>query len=114
MVLMDSKIYSAAQGKIMVELLQTCACHVAVSTEDKDQIYGYVVHDKIADIGVMHFIYVKSSFRRFGIGTKLFKAIHRNESLPCFVTFATPMFSQVKNKWNLTHNPYLLRGKNEY
>ena len=104
----SESIYNAKHEKLIIKLLSKCQCLMAVNPEDLYQIYGWVCFDALKEIGIMHYMYVKHPYRKYGIGTQLFKMIEHDKKYPCMVSHTTRHYKHIKNKWNLTFNPYLL------
>lgn len=102
------ELYRSGQMKLMARLIQSCSCYVACAPEELTQIYGWMVFEKIGEIGVLHYIYVKHPYRRFGIGGKIFSMLECDRTVPVIATHATMYLNHVKDKWNLTYNPYML------
>lgn len=79
--------------------------------DDLDQILGYVVAEPIGDVGVVHFIYVKRAFRRFGFARRLLNMVrselHSSINSSMFCTHMTRDGGFLK-KHGLVYNPYLL------
>ena len=108
MAAVPKELYRKGQMKLMARLMEESTCYIACSPEELTQIYGWMVFGKIGDIGMLHYIYVKHPYRRFGIGGKLFSMLICDKSVPVIATHATMYLDHIKDKWNLTYNPYML------
>lgn len=98
--------------KCLVEGILSKAIIVVITpADDLDQIMGYVVAEKIGEVGVIHFIYVKKAFRRFGFAGRLLNSIraelHSSINHSMFCTHMTRSGLFLK-KHGLVYNPYLL------
>lgn len=106
----EAPIYYKNQEKLIRRLMDKSKCYMAVNPHDLYQIYGYIMFDNLDEIGILHYIYVKNPYRRFGIGGDLFNMIDFDKKYPCIATHNTRYLGHVKNKWNITYNPYFLIG----
>jgi ribosomal protein S18 acetylase RimI-like enzyme len=66
-----NEIYYKAQAKAITQIFFAAKTIIACSAEDKSQIYGYIVFQKVSETQIVHFLYVKQVFRRLGIGKSL-------------------------------------------
>lgn len=105
------QMYRRGQMDLMKQLVGRSTVYVACDEKDLSQIYGYLIAEKLVDIDILHYIYVKSPFRRFGIGRVLYDVIDRNAAYPCIASHKTLYFDYLKEKWNLSFNPYILLKK---
>lgn len=116
----DKDVYYYYQKHIIRDLLQESHVMVAVNPDDLDQIYGYcLAQTSERGCGVIHYIFVKQSFRRLGIATLLYaEARRRTHTLgrdPMIATHATGVFhKELGEKYNVIYNPYLLFREDSY
>lgn len=107
MQMIPQAIYSSNQYKLILKLLERSQLIIACMANDKDQILGWVCFEEIADgEKAIHFAYVKSVFRKLGIGTALLQC-----ALGANVTYYThhTYFAQTMNrKRALAYNPFLI------
>lgn len=61
--------------KVIEKILDRDSVKILVASpkEEPNIVLGYLVYETMEDKQVIHYIYVKKSFRRFGIATKLLK-----------------------------------------
>ena len=79
---------------------------VAYDPNDRSHILGYCVYKPELDL--LHYIYVKDSFRNLGIGKQLLEeSFHRLKELNC--SYWTPRLKRFKNNYYFNYNPYLKR-----
>lgn len=97
--------------KIIEQCLKNSLVVMAVDKEDPNNIYGYIVAEQVEGYLVVHFIYVKHTFRNLKIGTSLLNQFER--STMGFYTHHTFPMEKLSVKWNLIYNPYLLNKKSE-
>lgn len=103
-------LYTRGQQRLMAKLMARSTCFVACNPDELTQIYGWMLFEKLGEIGVLHYIYVKHPYRRYGIGSQLYSMLERDKSVPCIATHTTLYLNHIKDKWNLTFNPYILLG----
>lgn len=68
--------------KVLEELLTRCTVMVACFPDRPDQILGYVCAEKFDAGLVIHYLYVKKTFRNFGIARKLVDHLVEAEKPP--------------------------------
>lgn len=83
-------------------------CH---SPEDEKQILGWVCFETFNGVSAIHFLYVKSSCRKQGIGTKLLRATGlEGKEIPCSaITYITKK-NILGDKYAFIYLPALLDG----
>jgi hypothetical protein len=97
-----------AQHHVMVEgLMQSSAIIVAANPEDHTQIYGYLCFERIEGYPVVHFAYVKDSFRNLGMLRLLLDEAKIDHTKPFFITHRTKMCKMLERSMTPIHNPYL-------
>ena len=63
-----NEIYFNEHHKLIERLVKDNKVVVACSETDANELYGYIVAGQSEGIFVLHYIYVKHSFRNMGIG----------------------------------------------
>ncbi len=89
-------VYYKEHQEFVKAKLDTCSVTIATTTEDQDQIIGYIVHDSEC----VHYLYVKGLFRGFKIASKLLQTT----DAPCYSHHTT--YSDDVKKGH-KYNPYL-------
>lgn len=80
---------------------------VATPSDDSNTILGYLVMERQGEQAVIHFAYVKTSFRKLGIAKQLMGIdIRPNERVE--FTHWTRDMDWAQEKFKLTYNPYRL------
>lgn len=112
---MDVKLYFENQTKQMHRILKDSCVYIACDSEDPSHIFGYIVFEDLQNIAVIHYIYVKNSFRKNGIASYLLESVGINER-PCVATHDTWYFPFLRDKYSgrLIYNPFLLMGGHYY
>ena len=103
--------YFHGHHRLLEKLLQRASVVVACDQQDPSQILGWLCYEMIREpkeILVVHFVYVKSAYRGFGVGRQLWNAVH----VPDIRTVATHWTKRLKEdkaelRYNLEYNPYL-------
>jgi len=103
----STTIYYAEHHKVVERLLKSCSVFVACSDKDISQLYGYICAEEIDSILVVHYVYVKHSFRWLGIGRQLLNAVHHNATNVSIYTHNTKVSRGLANKFNFVHSPYV-------
>lgn len=102
----STKDYNEFYRKVILSVLQKSNVYIAHSIEDQSQIYGYAVVNQ----DVVHYIYVKSPFRRFGIAKSLCEIMSSNQEINCY-THYTHYAKNLVQKMDARYNPfYLMKG----
>lgn len=97
-------IYFTFQKEVIRLLLERSTIFVAVNPEDSSQVYGYLVFED----NIVHWCYVKFTYRKLGVMRKLLKATGCDSYL---CTHINKNFSNLKTKFNVVYHPWLLERK---
>jgi ribosomal protein S18 acetylase RimI-like enzyme len=81
---------------------------MACNDEDPSQVYGYICAGNIDGIFVLHYIYVKHSFRNLGVGKSLLNAFEHDVSNAAIYTHHTRIAERLAAKYNFLYHPYVL------
>lgn len=103
----STTIYYAEHHKVVERLLKSCSVYVACDDNDLSQLYGYICAEEIDGIFVLHYVYVKHSFRWLGIGRQLLNAFSHDATRVAIYTHCTKVSRALGNKFNLVHSPYI-------
>ena len=101
-------IYFEDHHKIIENILKKAKVVVACNEEDPSQVYGYIVGGAEEGIFILHFIYVKHTFRNMGIGKTLLDAMGHDKEKAAVYTHHTRMADKVAAKYNFVYHPYLM------
>lgn len=104
----SNTIYFEGHHKIIEKLAKTSEIIVACNPQDPEQIFGYICAEKIDGIFCLHYIYVKQSFRRLGIGKLLLNSFERDKEQASVFTHHTKIAERLAAKYNMVYHPYLL------
>ncbi len=101
-------IYFDQHHKILERLAKTSEILVACNNEDIGQIYGYICAEKIDGVFVLHYCYVKHTFRGMGIAKELLNVFDHKLGDAAFYTHHTRIAESLSPKYSMIYNPYLL------
>lgn len=101
-----STVYFSEHHKVIEKLLQSCDVYVACNVEDPSQLYGYVVSEKKDGVDIIHYVYVKHTFRKLGIAKTLYKRIRDNNSA-CIYTHHTQWAERIAPRFSMVYSPYV-------
>ena len=101
-------IYFADHHKVIERLIEDSKVVVACNEEDPSQVYGYVVGGALDGIALLHFIYVKHTFRNMGVGKTLLAAMGHDKEKAGVYTHHTRMADKLAAKYNFVYHPYLM------
>ena len=101
-------IYFSDHHKIIERLIDHSKVLVACNQEDPTQVYGYIVGGESEGTFVLHFIYVKHTFRNMGVGKTLLDAMGHDKEVAGVYTHHTRMADKLAAKYNFVYHPYLM------
>lgn len=98
----------AAHMRRMAARLKSCTALIACSPDCPQQGFGYVVAELHGAKQVLHFVYVRHTFRRLGIGTALMGAVFPRLGVErIYHTHPAAAVHHHRERWMLRFNPYL-------
>ena len=101
-------IYFTDHHKVLENLIKQSEVLIACNGEDPSQVYGYVVGGDVDGISLLHFIYVKHTFRNMGVGKTLLDALGHDKEKAGVYTHHTRMADKLAAKYNFVYHPYLM------
>lgn len=104
-----SHIFFRNHRRIINGLLERNKPTIACNKEEENQIYGFLSGEINKTLGtVIHWIYVKGSFRGFNISELLIQDFLKdNKQKQIYCTHKTSQGMKVITKYNMIYNPYL-------
>lgn len=82
---------------------------VACAEDNPDEIWGYICAEPGPDHSlVVHYIYVKQRWRRFGFAKQLLRAAGWRQGMPLWASHWSDKAEMLARKVQALHNPYLL------
>lgn len=103
---MDNEEYFTGQELVIKKILHKSITKVIVNPEDEDQILAYMTVETKNHKAIVHYIYVKQTFRGFGLATKLIKAFALHD--PIYFSHMTPAAKHLSKKHNAKYNLYFM------
>lgn len=93
--------------KIIVEnILKRSKIVVACNPQDYTQVYGYIVYEDLpADNLLVHFVYTKYTYRKFGVAKKLLVSIRRSNN-PILISHYVKSLEKIKDKITFIYDPF--------
>lgn len=108
---MKHRIYSAEHNRIINSILSDAKVLVACDPVAEDNILGYLVSSgKVMDLDIIHYIYIKAPFQKFGVAKNLIETAKTSEKV--VYTHKNQKASWIadkllKNYDEVNYNPYL-------
>ncbi len=68
-------LYFRPQTDIIDFLLDTAECLIACFPEDPDAIIGWILHQRVSDAEVIHYMYIKTQHRHKGMAVDIVQKI---------------------------------------
>jgi GNAT superfamily N-acetyltransferase len=101
-------IYYQNHHQILQKLVKRSKVYIACNSNDVSQIYGYIVGEYIENALVIHYLYVKHSFRKLGVGKALFNSFDHDTSLAACCSHLTKPVEKFLMKYNVIYHPYTM------
>jgi hypothetical protein len=100
--------YYSSHKRLVSGLLARCQVYVACNPTDVEQIYGFMAWERIADVLVVHYAYVKYSFRHLGVARRLWASVNPTDE-PTLCTHAGKSFGDLRRAgYPISYDPYSL------
>lgn len=103
----ENPVFFAQQHKLLEGLCKRASITIACNQADIAQIYGYICHEQIEGVLVVHFVYVKEIYRKFGVAGILAQSAGFDKDAPVFYTHRTYSAEGLERKFKMVYNPYL-------
>lgn len=107
-----NSVYFYYHHKVLEELLTRCTVLVCCYPDRPSQILGYICAELFDTALVVHYVYVKKTFRKLGIGKSLVQEILNTEKPPAVLyTHKTKDMFPIEKKLRQQgwiHHPYML------
>lgn len=103
---MTNTIYFDNHHSVLRRILKRATVLVASNVDSPDQIYGYIVFEMVDGIPVIHYTYVKHTFRGMNIAKLLYNQAKGAQEAAVY-THHTRVVESLSRNYNLVHHPYL-------
>ena len=104
----DTRVYFGNQSDVIDRLIEKSHVVVAVSETDPTEIFGYIFREKIGETTVVHYCYVKKTYRRLGVGHHLLIAADYEPDEGLAYTHHTYVANKLRYKYSALFNPFIL------
>lgn len=105
---MSNETYYNNYKKLVKDLINKHSVLLVVNPEDTTQVYGYICYSMYQNIPVVHYIYVKYTYRKLELAKYLVSSIiPKIKQKPILVTFANRVFDKLKDSYLLIYNPFI-------
>lgn len=101
------KTYYGLHHKVIGSLLQTADTMVACDPNDSTQIYGFICAEQLQGSLVVHYIYVKHTYRNLGIANLLLQQFKVSDNGISFYTHHNHVSHKLAAAYSFLYNPYL-------
>jgi hypothetical protein len=102
-----NSVYFSGHHKLIEHLIQNSRVVIACDPADTKNIYGYICASTVQGILVVHYVYVKHTFRCLGVAKTLMNQFEHDASRAACYTHQTLMGDRIAPKFNLIYHPYL-------
>lgn len=103
----SNTVYYGEHHKVLERIMKRSEAIIACDPKDQSQIFGYMVYEIITGVLVVHYAYVKQSFRKLGIMNKMLEHAGRKKDTPFVYSHETHTGSKLSIKYKAFYNPYV-------
>lgn len=107
---LTSTIYFQEHHKVLERILSLSDIDIAYVEGDPNTIIGYICHAVSCNIFILHYAYVKHTFRGLGIFKALLEEAQHDPQYAGVYTHHTKAMEKQAPKLNMIHHPYLLNN----
>ena len=107
-------VYHLNQHNIIEEILNTCEVYLITSAPSPEQeiLFGFIAYEYLQNVPVIHYLYIKYTYRGFGLGKALFNlavnTLPDGSKEPFLYTYHSFDAKQLRVKFNACiYNPYI-------
>lgn len=106
---LESEIYYPRQMKIITRLLERGWCMIMADPQDPDHIIGYCAGEHTRSALVIHWMFIKKNFRRFGLARTTLNLILRSAKHDAVLIAShnpgTPFLKRMQRDYPITYDP---------
>ena len=103
----NNTVFFSEHHKVVEGLLKTANTYVICPAKDPASICGYICAEQVDGIFVLHYIYVKHTFRTLGIGKLLLNKFDHDPDMAGVCTHMTRIGEKLSDKYGFLYNPYV-------
>lgn len=104
-------VFFGEHHKVIEELLKTSTVLIACNKNDSTDIYGYICAEIISNVFVVHYMYIKHTYRLFGLAKVMMAQFGHSKDNAGMCTHLTRSGEKVAAKYNLEYSPYIAQTK---
>lgn len=102
-------VYFPLQQKLIGQIAARSQVFVACAVDNPAEVWGWICCEQgPEDSLIVHYVYVKEMFRKFGVGKMLLHAAGWLPGAKIWATHSTFKSQKMARRINITHNPFLL------
>lgn len=105
---LNNTTYFSEHHKVIEKILKNSDTIIACNNNDPNQIFGFISASKVEGIFCLHYIYVKHTFRKLGIGSQLLNVFEHDPTTASIYTHHTKTAEKLAPKFSMMHHPYVL------
>jgi hypothetical protein len=107
----SNAVYFQFHHKLIETLLERSDVKVMHQIDDPNEIIGYLCYELVENIPVIHYVYIKNSFRKLNLLEKLLTSGNITKQTSGFYTHITPIVKKLVNNnyKQFVFNPYLAK-----
>lgn len=103
---MPNEHFFTLHRKIVEGLIATAKIKLLVMEEDKDHLLGFICFDNSKAFDILHFMYIKTSFRKLKLSRVLLDEALSKDERPCYYTHHTYGAEFIAPSINAVYYPY--------
>lgn len=103
-----NEIFYPRYGERVDKLIKSSITMVAFWEQDHDQFYGWMTGSRFKSGLIIHYCYVKSAFRKLGMGRALLESFAWKDNEKIIGTHHTWAHQWLDCKYVIEYNPYII------
>jgi hypothetical protein len=103
----SNTVFYGEHHKILERIMKRSEAIIACNPIDQTQIYGYLVFERITGVLVVHYAYVKQTYRRLGILKQMLDKAGRAGEEPFVYSHETHIANKIAIRFRALYNPYV-------
>jgi hypothetical protein len=100
-------VFFGEHHKVLEQLFKTANVLIICDQKNSTDIYGYICAEIIDNIFVVHYMYIKHTYRLFGLAKIMMEQFNHSKDSTGICTHLTRVGEKVAAKYNLVYSPYL-------
>ncbi len=100
--------YFNGQHKLIERILAQAQVLLVVDKDTPNNIYSYIVYERVEGVFVLHYAYTKQTFRKLNLFRKLLAEAGHTQEVAGLYTHESKISKYVGDHVNMFFNPYIL------